>query len=254
MTASASDPCPTASTDPWRMPCAVCALGPLCEPRQAGVDMPGVRLSRRHVRRGDVLLHRTQSFHALYAPRTGVFKTFVTDAAGRAQVLDFQMPGDLIGLDGLTDGTHQCDVVALADAEVCVVAFDDACATATNAQRVGRELQRRMAAQVQRQQQHAVLLRSGASSQRRVARFLVDWTARLSQLGMPTRHLLLRMTREDVGSLLGMSIETVSRILSQMARLRVLGVWNRYIEVLNASALHELAYEHRSDPVGAAAS
>ncbi|AMO25281.1 hypothetical protein UC35_05950 [Ramlibacter tataouinensis] len=224
-----------------RMPCAICALGPLCMPEQSGESAPAVRLTRRKVRRGEVLFRRGQSFRAFFAPRTGYFKTFLSDEHGHAQVLDFQMAGDLLGLDGVVDGVHHCEAVALGDAEVCVVEFNDALELCSNAGGVAREFQRQLAQAVARHQRTALHLRAIPSADHRLARFLVDWTGRLRRLGLPGDELLLRMTREELGSLLGLTLETVSRALTRLKRLNVLNVSNRYIEILDVPELRKLA-------------
>lgn len=226
-----------------RMPCATCGLAPLCFPDAADGETPAVRLSRRRVRRGNVLYRRGQPFHALYAPRTGFFKTFVVLGDGRAQVLDFQMAGDLMGLDGIATGVHDCEAVALEDAEVCVVAFEDADAMCLAQQDVGRDFQREIASRALRAQVLASQLRRTGQAENRVASFLVDWSARLRRLGMPAHEFVLRMTREDIGNVLGLTLETTSRTLTRMKRRGLLEVCNRYIAIRSAAALSQLAFE-----------
>lgn len=231
-----------ACSDPAdRMPCAVCALGPLCMPRQPGVEAAPVRLTRRRLQRRDVLFRRGQPFRALYVPRTGFFKTHVIGGDGRSQVVDFQMAGDLLGMDGIVDGVHQCEAVALEDAEVCVVEFQDATEMCMRLGEVGMAFQRTMARELERQQRAVFRLRCVGESDHRLARFLMEWSARQRRLGMPAQEFVLRMTREDIGSLLGLTLETVCRALTRMKRQGLLEVACRYIAIRQTAALAQLA-------------
>lgn len=113
--------------DALKVACSACNLRELCLP----VGLSDEELSsiddiigtRRTVRRGESLFHAGEAFTALYAVRTGFFKTVVSAADGREQVTGFQMAGELIGLDGISTDHHSCDAIALEDSQVCMIPY-----------------------------------------------------------------------------------------------------------------------------------
>src|SRR5688572_17160715 len=125
---------PTASHAPELSPasmkvaCSNCNLRELCMPTGLSdgdlARLDEVISARGKVRRKTALFRNGEKFHALYAMRTGVFKTCVTAEDGRDQVTGFQMAGEIVGLDGIVNDHHTCDAVALEDSEVCVLPFD----------------------------------------------------------------------------------------------------------------------------------
>ncbi|HRL30236.1 MAG TPA: cyclic nucleotide-binding domain-containing protein, partial [Ottowia sp.] len=111
-----------------KVACSNCNLRELCMPlglSDGDVDkLDDLVTTRRKIKRGAALFSNGDRFNALYAIRTGFFKTCVATADGRDQVTGFQMAGEIIGLDGIVSDRHSCDAVALEDAEVCVMPYD----------------------------------------------------------------------------------------------------------------------------------
>ena len=113
----------------FKVACSRCNLRELCLP--AGLSEEDASLlddlvaKRRKVKRGAALFNNGDSFTAIYAIRTGFFKTCILTEDGRNQVTGFQMAGEIIGLDGIVGERYTCDAVALEDAEVCEMANAD---------------------------------------------------------------------------------------------------------------------------------
>ncbi len=80
---------------------------------------------RRRIKQGELLFSSGDAFVSLYAIRVGFFKTCVSSEDGREQVTGFQMAGEIIGMDGIVSDHHNCNAIALEDAEVCVMPFSD---------------------------------------------------------------------------------------------------------------------------------
>ena len=194
---------------------------------------------RRPVKRGASLFHSGEKFTSLYAIRTGFFKTCVTTEDGRDQVTGFQMAGEIIGLDGIVNDQHTCDAVALEDAEVCVMPFDRIEEISREVNALQHHVHKIMSREIVRE--HGVMLLLGSMrAEERLAAFLLNLVQRLQARGFSKSDLVLRMTREEIGSYLGMKLETVSRTFSKFADEGMIEVNQRNICILDADALKRI--------------
>lgn len=199
-----------------------------------------VILLRRQVSRRGVLYTSGQRFENLFSIRAGFFKTFVTSADGRTQVTGFHMAGDVIGLDGIGSGLHTASAVALEDSEVCVFPFERVAEMALTMPALQNQLQCILSDEIVRD--HQVMLMLGSmQAHERVAAFLVDLLARLRARGWSSSETVLRMTRRDIGNFLGLSLETVSRIFSDLVDRKILRVTLRHVLVMDPVRLAQVA-------------
>ena len=175
---------------------------------------------RRKIKRGTALFSNGEKFTSLYAIRTGFFKTCIATEDGRDQVTGFQMAGEVIGLDGIVNDHHTCDAVALEDAEVCVMPFD-------KLEQLSREVT-------------ALLLLGSMRAEERLAAFLLNLVQRLHARGFSQSELILRMTREEIGSYLGLKLETVSRTFSKFVEDGIVEVKQRHVHILDTEALKRI--------------
>ena len=226
-----------------KVACSNCNLRELCMPvglnpeEMARIDE--VISTRRKVRRKTPLFRNGEKFHALYAIRTGVFKTSVTAEDGRDQVTGFQMAGELLGLDGISSDQHHCDAVALEDSSVCVIQYRDLEELSREFTVLQHQFHKIMSREIVRD--HGVMLLLGnMRAEERLAAFLLNLTQRLQARGFSSSSLVLRMTREEIGSYLGLKLETVSRTFSKFQEDGVLDVKQRQITVLDPQALQRL--------------
>lgn len=193
----------------------------------------------RKVARGEALFRAGDSFHALYAIRSGSFKTVVSHPNGASQVTGFQLAGETLGLDGIAADRHMCDAIALEDSTVCSMPFhciEDLCQDIRPLQ---HRLHQLMAEEIVRES-GLMLLLAGLSAEARVATFLLNLSARMQDRGYSASSFTLRMTREEIGSYLGMQLETVSRALSKFQREGWIVVSGKNIELTDKAALMEL--------------
>ena len=192
--------------------------------------------TRRKVARGENLFRNGEKFNALYAIRTGFFKTCVSSEDGRDQVTGFQMAGEIIGLDGIVSDHHTCDAVALEDAEVCVMTYDRIEELSREINALQRHVHKIMSREIVRE--HGVMLLLGSMrAEERLAAFLLNLVQRLHARGFSQSELILRMTREEIGSYLGLKLETVSRTFSKFAEDGIIEVKQRHVRILNTEAL-----------------
>jgi len=226
-----------------KVACSNCNLRELCMP--VGLA-PGelkriddLVATRRKIKRRETLFRNGEAFTSLYAIRTGVFKTRVTSEDGRDQVTGFQMAGEIIGLDGIVNDQHTCDAVALEDAEVCVMPFERIEELSREVTALQRHVHQIMSREIVRE--HGVMLLLGSMrAEERLAAFLLNLVQRLHARGFSRSELVLRMTREEIGSYLGLKLETVSRTLSKFAADGMVEVEQRNVRILDPEALRRI--------------
>jgi CRP/FNR family transcriptional regulator len=192
--------------------------------------------TRRKVTRGDNLFRNGDKFNALFAIRTGFFKTRISSEDGRDQVTGFQMAGEIIGLDGIVSDHHTCDAVALEDAEVCVMPFDRIEELSREITSLQRHVHKIMSREIVREN-GVMLLLGSMRAEERLAAFLLNLVQRLHARGFSQSELVLRMTREEIGSYLGLKLETVSRTFSKFVEDGIVEVKQRHVRILNPDAL-----------------
>jgi CRP/FNR family transcriptional regulator len=226
-----------------KVACSNCNLRELCMP--VGLNdhdmqrIDEVVATRRKVTRGENLFRNGDKFSALYAIRTGFFKTCVSSEDGRDQVTGFQMAGEIIGLDGIVSDHHTCDAVALEDAEVCVMPFDRIEELSREIKSLQHHVHKIMSREIVRE--HGVMLLLGSMrAEERLAAFLLNLVQRLHARGFSQSELILRMTREEIGSFLGLKLETVSRTFSKFVDDGIVEVKQRYVRILDTDALRQI--------------
>lgn len=233
-----------------KVACSSCNLRELCIP--VGLDAEELAQLeqlipfRRRVRRGGTLFSAGDPFTSLYAVRSGFFKTCITTVDGRDQVTGFQMAGEILGLDGIVQDKHSCSAVALEDAEVCVLPFDKLEQLSREFSTLQHHLHRIMSREIVRDQ-GVMLLLGSMRAEERLAAFLLNLVQRLHARGFSKTEMVLRMTREEIGSYLGMKLETVSRTFSRFQEEGIIEVKQRYVRILDADALQRIVNHAGTD-------
>ena len=207
---------------------------------QAMHQLDAAVTDRIRLKKGDKLYRAGESFAALYAIRIGSCKTTVLAEDGREQITGYHMPGDVIGLDGIGADQHGCEAVALEDTEVCVLPFDRLEELARGIAPLQRNLHQFLSREIERDQNMMLLLGS-MRAEERLAVFLLNLSQRYGRRGYSPTEIVLRMTREEIGSYLGLKLETVSRLLSRLREEGVLQVDGRVLKLLDLPALKQLA-------------
>lgn len=231
-----------------KIACSNCNLRELCMPiglSQEELDrIDDAVASRRKIKRNTTLFRTGEKFTSLYAIRTGFFKTCVASEEGRDQVTGFQMAGEVIGLDGIVNDLHTCNAVALEDAEVCVMPWDRIEELSREVPALQRHVHKIMSREIVRE--HGVMLLLGSMrAEERLATFLLNLVQRLHARGFSQSELVLRMTREEMGSFLGLKLETVSRTFSKFVEEGIVEVRQRHVHILNTDGLREIV-NHRT--------
>ena len=225
--------------------CTSCTLRELCLPcwglTQSEMDVAdSLVFDRSRVRRGESLYRTGESFTSLYAVRNGFFKATVLLADGRRdQVTGFAMPGEIIGMDGIGPGKHTCNTIALEDSDVCAIPFVKLQEMAHEFPSLQQQLRKTMSREIVREQGVMQLLGS-MYAEERLAIFLLNLSKRFAARGYSPSEFNLRMTRDEIGSYLGMTLETVSRIFSQFQDEGLIAVQRKLIRIRDSSGLERV--------------
>jgi CRP/FNR family transcriptional regulator len=195
---------------------------------------------RRRVAKDERLYKVGEPFRHLYAIRFGHFKTYQVNAAGEEQITGFQMAGELLGMDAISGDRHQCDAVALEDSEVCEVPFGRLEELFAQVPTLLRHFHRMMSQEITREQ-NVMLLLGNMRAEQRFAVFLTNLSARYAARGYAADRFALRMSREDIGNYLGLTIESISRLLSKFKKQGLLEVDKREVVLLDLPRLRTIA-------------
>ncbi len=193
-------------------------------------------VGRRKIRQGECLFRERDHFQHMYAVQSGSFKSTLALVDGGEQVSDFHMTGELLGLDGVAEGLHASSATALEDSEISTLSFthlSELCAAAGGVQSA---VMRLISREVVRSNSHVLLLGSLNSAQR-LAAFLLNQSQRLNKRGYSAVEFHLKMTRGEIGSFLGMTLETVSRTFTELQQQRLLKVDRRHIVISDLDGL-----------------
>jgi len=224
--------------------CSTCSLHQLCLPTglsEADTHLlDGIIGRRRRIPRGGNLYHMGDPFTNLYAIRLGHFKTHQVSSDGTERITGFQMAGELLGLDAISSERHQCYAVALEDSEVCEIPFARLEELFADIPTLLRHFHRMMSQEITREQ-NTMLLLGNMRAEQRFAAFLVNLSSRYKTRGYSSTAFQLRMLREEIGNYLGLTIESISRLLSRFKKQGLIRVNNREIELLDLPALRALA-------------
>lgn len=223
--------------------CSQCNLRELCLPvglDPAEMDQLDIVIGgRRKIKRGHHLYRSGEMFSAIYAIKTGFFKTDVLTEDGRDQVTGFQMAGEILGMDGISNEIHTCNAVALEDSEVCLIPFADLERLSSEVRTLQRHFHKVMSREIVRD--HGVMMLLGTMrAEERLAAFLLNLSQRFMARGYSPAEFHLRMTREEIGSYLGLKLETVSRSFSRFHEEGIISVQQRHIRILNIPGLKKL--------------
>jgi CRP/FNR family transcriptional regulator len=228
--------------------CSNCNLRELCLPLGLSLEelerLDNMVSTRRRIKRGDHLYRAGEAFDAIYAIRSGFFKTDVLLEDGRDQVTGFQMAGELLGLDGISTEHHTCNAIALEDSEICAIPFSRLEVLSREIHTLQHHFHKVMSREIVRD--HGVMMLLGTMrAEERLAAFLLNLSQRFTARGFSHAEFYLRMTREEIGSYLGLKLETVSRAFSRFQEEGHIAVQQKHIRILNVNGLKALMH-HRA--------
>jgi CRP/FNR family transcriptional regulator len=231
-----------AAPAPLKTSCSTCHLKDLCLPcGLTGSDvqrLDGLMFARRPVKEGQALYREGEKFQFIYAVRSGTFKSSLMLRDGREQVTGFQMAGELLGLDGLASGKHASSATALEDAEICAIPYAHLSELAVGSTDLQHVISRLMSREIVRE--HSLMMLLGSmNAEERLAAFLLNISQRMKARGYSPSEFHLRMSRAEIGSYLGMKLETVSRTFSAFQHQHLLAVDKKHVRIVDLEGLRQ---------------
>jgi CRP/FNR family transcriptional regulator len=222
--------------------CSTCSLRGLCLPSGLGTDEIGAldELTRvkRRIAKGAALYRVGDAFESLYAVRSGSFKSVGVSRAGEEKVTGLHLPGEVMGLEAINSAKHGYDAIALEDSEVCIVPFARLSQLTLRMPQLQEQLLRILSGDIARDQ-GLMLLLGGMDAEQRIVAFLLSLSRRYERMGYAASRFSLRMTREDIGSYLGLTLETVSRVFSRLQRELLIAAHQKEVELKDLAQLRE---------------
>jgi CRP/FNR family transcriptional regulator, anaerobic regulatory protein len=201
--------------------------------------------TRRKFNTNDGVYACGETFDSLCLISAGLFKVVNLTQDGREQPAGMYFKGDWLGFDGIPNGRHSCSAIAMDRGEVWSIRYDSLLQASTQEPIVMRLLLAAMSGQLARNRD-AMLAMGTLTADARVADFLLKWAHALEERGLRTDQFNVHMTRADIGRYLGLTLESVSRALSRMARCGVIEFnekGRRDISIPCLKALHEFILE-----------
>ncbi|EHR41966.1 MULTISPECIES: fumarate/nitrate reduction transcriptional regulator Fnr [Alishewanella] len=224
--------------------CQDCGFSQLCLPfslnDQEMTKLDDIIQRKRPLHKGDILFESGTALKALYAVRTGSFKTFTLTEQGEQQITGFHLPGDIIGFDAINTQQHMSYAEALETGMICEIPFNNLEMLLDQLPKLRQQMMRLMSQDIQADQQMLLLLNRKTAEQK-LATFLNHLASRYGNRGFSSKAFRLTMTRSDIGNYLGLTVETISRLLSKLHKDQIIEVDGKLITILDAPALSNLA-------------
>jgi CRP/FNR family transcriptional regulator, anaerobic regulatory protein len=222
--------------------CSTCASLVFCLPfanENGSAALEELVSQRIRLRKGESLVHSGDAFTHLFAVRSGSCKSVVTTCGGQEQIAGYHIAGEILGAQAIYSRTHDCTIVALEDSEFCVLPFDRMESLARQSPEFQHSFNALLSREIVRERRVMLMLGTMRAEQR-LASFLLDLAERYRARGYSSCEFVLRMTREEIGSHLGLKLETVSRLFSRFHQEGLIRVQGRDVKLLDRVALTQL--------------
>lgn len=237
---SVPETCPHNST----ISCGNCRLGSICLPLalegEEVVRLDEIVQRGRPLQKNEHLYREGDDFTSVYAVRSGAIKAYRLTGDGQEQVTGFYFPGEILGMDGISKNQYACSAKALETAAVCEIPFNRLEELSTQIPSMQRHFFQLMSQEITSDQQLITLL-SKNSAEERIASLLISISARNVRRKLSKTHFRLPMSRTDIGNFLGLTVETVSRVISRFNKQGAIAIDNKEVTLLDLEGLKEIA-------------
>lgn len=224
--------------------CNDCRLNTICLPLSLETEdidqLDNIIQRNKPLHKGEHLYRVNDEFTSVYAVRSGTLKAYTITDNGQEQITGFYFPGEIVGMDGISQNLHVSSAKALETAAVCEIPFDQLGELSIKIPSLQRHFFQLMSREITEDQQLITLL-SKNTAEERIASLLLSISTRNSRRKLSAISLRLPMSRTDIGNYLGLTVETVSRIFSRLQKQEVLRVDNKEITILDVAALRSMA-------------
>ena len=224
--------------------CQTCSIRRLCLPVLL-VDSDIVHLDniverKRVLNKGELLFSAGDKFEAVHAVRSGSLKSYTISPDGTEQVTGFHLPGEIVGLNAISNPTYPSFAKVLETSTVCTIPFDKLETLASDMPGLQKQLFRVMSGEI-RDEQELMMLLSKKNADERFAAFIMNLSARYKRRGLSNKAFILSMTRGEIGNYLGLAVETVSRLITRIQKQDLLIIKDRQVEITDIKGLSTLA-------------
>ncbi len=185
--------------------------------------------------RNQLLCQSGKSFEFLHIIKEGALKSLTITNKGEEQIRGFYLPGELIGIEAIAQGSYPYTVVAIEKTQVCRIPYQQFLQILG----LAPSLQNRLFNLISQRTCHDLIVPRQADAGARLAVFLLNLTERYQRSGASLNSIRLPMSRQDIGNYLGLALETVSRLLSKFQQQGWLKVYGKRIEILSLSSLQQ---------------
>lgn len=224
--------------------CQNCSISELCLPfslnEQELHSLDEIIDRKRPIHKGDKIFHDGQELNALFAIRSGTFKTFTVNEQGEEQITGFHLAGDLLGFDAIAESAHPSFAQALETSMVCEIPYNNLDTLSNSMPKLKKQVLRLMSDEIKTDQEMLTLL-NRKNAEQRVATFLVSLSDRYHSRGLSATEYRLTMTRSDIGNYIGLTVETISRLLNRFHKNGLIKVDGKLITILDLDDLIDVA-------------
>ena len=224
--------------------CQDCSISQLCIPFSLTNNelnlLDQIIERKKPIQKGQQLFKAGDPLRALFAIRSGTVKSYTITEQGDEQITAFHLAGDLIGFDAINQSSHPSFAQALETSMVCEIPFEVLDELSGKMPKLRQQMMRLMSAEI-KSDQDMIFLLSKKNAEERLSAFLYSLSSRYSQRGFSAKEYRLTMTRGDIGNYLGLTVETISRLLGRFQRTELLNVKGKYITILDLDALKKVA-------------
>ena len=226
--------------------CSSCRLSALCLPISLELEDIGkleeIVQRGRPIHKTDRVYHAGDVFKAVYAVRSGAVKTVNVTHDGREQITGFYLPGEIIGMDGIATNYHTNSAIALETSAVCEIPFSRLEELSSQLPNLQRRFFQLMSMEIAHDQQLITLL-SKNSAEERIAALLLSISSRNRSRGLSADEFYLPMSRSDMGNYLGLTIETVSRVMGRLHKQGVIALDKKHVVINNMKQLQDTSLQ-----------
>ena len=223
--------------------CQSCSMADLCIPftlndAELG-QLDNIIERKKPIQKGELICSAGTELQSLFAIRSGSFKSYTITPDGHEQVTSFNLAGDVIGFDSLGEKMHQSFAIALETSMVCEIPFDTLDALSGRMPRLRQQMMRLMSNEIL-SDQGMIMLLSKRSAEERLATFIFSLGQRQGARGFSPKEFRLTMTRGDIGNYLGLTVETISRLLGRFQKSGLIEVRGKYITIIDYDQLEKM--------------
>jgi len=224
--------------------CQNCSISELCLPFSLNDKelntLDEIIDRKRPIHKGDKIFSDGQELHSLYAIRSGTFKTFTVNEQGEEQITGFHLAGDLLGFDAIAESEHPSFAQALETSMVCEIPYTNLDELSNSMPKLKKQVLRLMSHEIKTDQEMLTLL-NRKNAEQRVATFLVSLSERYHARGLSASEFRLTMTRSDIGNYIGLTVETISRLLNRFHKSGLIKVDGKLISIIDIDKLCDTA-------------